>query len=92
MDESRSVAVVIVGRVQGVGYRAWTRGEAAARGLSGHVRNRADGAVEATFTGPAAAVEAMVEACRTGPPGARVEGVEMRAAEVGAETGFAIRR
>ncbi|TXM99864.1 acylphosphatase, partial [Methylobacterium sp. WL122] len=39
MDESRSVAVVIVGRVQGVGYRAWTQREAEARGLSGHVRN-----------------------------------------------------
>lgn len=93
MDESRSVAVVIVGRVQGVGYRAWTQRQAEARGLSGHVRNRADGAVEATFTGPAAAVDAMVQACRAGPPGARVERVETQAAEPEAGiAGFAIRR
>ena len=93
MDESRRIAVVIVGRVQGVGYRAWTQREAEARGLSGHVRNRVDGAVEASFTGPAAAVDAMVQACHTGPPGARVDRVETQAAapEAGG-AGFAIRR
>lgn len=92
MDEDRSVAVVIVGRVQGVGYRAWTRGEAEARGLAGHVRNRADGTVEAAFTGPAAVVDAMVEACRSGPPGARVERIDVTAGEPAAVTGFAIGR
>jgi acylphosphatase len=70
--EVRTVAAVIRGRVQGVGYRMWTRGEAARLGLSGHVRNRTDGAVEALFCGPPDAVATMLEACRRGPPGASV--------------------
>lgn len=93
MSEITSVAVVVVGRVQGVTYRAWTRREAEARGLSGHVSNRADGAVEAAFTGPADAVEAMVQACWAGTPGARVERVEVTAGEPSAgASGFAIRQ
>ena len=70
-----SVHVRIVGLVQGVGYRAWCKREADARGLSGWVRNRATGEVEAVFSGPRAAVDAMIEACREGPPGARVREV-----------------
>ena len=72
---NRTVAVVIHGRVQGVGYRFWTRGEAARLGLSGYVRNRPDGTVETVFSGPPDAVAAMLEACRQGPPGARVQEV-----------------
>jgi acylphosphatase len=71
--------VVIRGRVQGVGYRAFAEYTALDRGLRGWVRNRRDGAVEAMFVGSAAAVSAMVEACRMGPPGARVDGIEERA-------------
>ncbi len=44
-----SLHVSITGRVQGVGYRAFVEGEAVARGLSGWVRNRRDGSVEAVF-------------------------------------------
>lgn len=69
--------VVVRGRVQGVGYRAWTEDAARARGLEGWVRNRRDGVVEAVFAGPADLVEAMVEACRRGPPGARVDTVDV---------------
>lgn len=72
---TRAVQVVIRGRVQGVGFRFWTQAEAQRLGLSGHVRNRADGSVEAVFVGPEEVVSAMVEACRRGPPGARVEDV-----------------
>jgi acylphosphatase len=50
----RAAHVRIVGRVQGVGYRAWTVDEARRRGLSGWVRNRSDGDVEAVFSGPPA--------------------------------------
>ncbi|MGE0749327.1 MAG: acylphosphatase [Variibacter sp.] len=74
--------VVIRGRVQGVGFRYWTQGEALRLGLEGFVRNRRDGTVEAMFSGPTAAVEAMLAACRQGPPGARVTAVEP-APEVG---------
>ena len=68
--------VVIRGRVQGVGYRAWTERQALARGLEGWVRNRRDGSVEAVVVGPSETVADMLEACRRGPAGARVDAVE----------------
>ena len=71
----RTVRVVVSGRVQGVGFRAWLAPQAATRGVSGWVRNRWDGSVEALFSGEASAVEAMIAACRTGPSWATVEGV-----------------
>jgi acylphosphatase len=70
--------VAICGRVQRVGFRAWTEYTALERGLEGWVRNRPDGSVEAVFAGPAATVEAMLEACRRGPPGARVDRIDQR--------------
>jgi acylphosphatase len=68
--------IVVRGRVQGVGYRAWAEDTAILNGLDGWVRNRRDGAVEALFAGQPAAVDAMIEACRRGPPSARVEALE----------------
>ena len=68
--------VMIRGRVQGIGYRAWTEYTALDLGLEGWVRNRRDGTVEALFAGPQEAVAAMLEACRQGPPGARVAAVD----------------
>ena len=68
--------VVIRGRVQGVGYRAWTEYTALEVGLEGWVRNRRDGTVEALFAGPQEVVETMLKACRQGPPGARVEAID----------------
>jgi acylphosphatase len=70
--------VVIRGRVQRVGYRAWTEYIALDQGLEGWVRNRQDGAVEAVFAGPAPAVAEMIDACRQGPPGARVDAIDAR--------------
>jgi len=81
--------VVIRGRVQGVGYRAWTEYAALERGLAGWVRNRRDGSVEAVFAGSADAVEQMIEACRHGPPGARIDAIDQREATPG---DFALRR
>ena len=75
-DGVRSVRVRISGRVQGVGFRAWTERRASALGLSGWVRNLPCGEVEALFCGPPAAVEAMLTACREGPRLARVEDIE----------------
>jgi acylphosphatase len=72
--------VVARGMVQGVGYRAFVADEAARHGVVGWVRNRRDGSVEAVFNGPAAAVEATVSACRKGPWGARVDGIDRRQA------------
>ena len=67
--------VVIQGRVQGVGYRAWVEYQARAAHLEGWVRNRRDGSVEAVFAGHAKAVAEMVALCRHGPPSAKVEAV-----------------
>jgi len=73
----KTVRVVVTGGVQGVGYRAWVERDAVARGLSGWVRNRRDGSVEALFSGETAVVDAMIEACRSGPRMAAVEDVEV---------------
>jgi acylphosphatase len=68
--------VLIHGRVQGVGFRAWIHHQAELHGLKGWVRNRRDGAVEAVFSGPDDLVEVMLKACRQGPRGSVVERVE----------------
>jgi acylphosphatase len=70
--------VIIRGRVQGVGYRAWTEDEALRRDLEGWVRNRRDGTVEAVFSGPEDEVDSMLAACRQGPRGAHVEAVDVQ--------------
>ena len=72
--------VVIHGRVQGVGYRAFVEDEAVRLGLHGWVRNRRAGSVEALLAGTDEAVDAMIELCRMGPQGARVDRIERRAA------------
>ena len=75
--QPRIVHLVIRGRVQGVGFRAWTQHQAQLRGIEGWVRNRRDGAVEALLSGREDAVEAMLDACREGPSTRRVEDVEV---------------
>ncbi|MCC2977630.1 acylphosphatase [Sphingomonas sp. PL-96] len=65
----------ITGRVQGVAYRAWMIDQAQSLGITGWVRNRADGSVEAVVAGPAEQVEALLTRVRHGPSGARVADV-----------------
>jgi acylphosphatase len=67
-ETRRHVQLVIRGRVQGVSFRAWAVSEAERRGLHGWVRNRADGSVEALMAGRAEEIDAMIDACRNGPP------------------------
>ncbi|OKO85547.1 acylphosphatase [Bradyrhizobium sp. AS23.2] len=67
--------VMIRGRVQGVGYRAWVEYQATTSGLEGWVRNRRDGSVEALFAGTPKHVADMVALCRHGPPSSRVDSV-----------------
>ena len=69
--------VVVEGYVQGVGYREFTRRAALRLGVSGWVRNRSDGAVEALIYGPLAAVEALVAEMRQGPRFAAVESLSV---------------
>jgi acylphosphatase len=68
--------VIVRGRVQGVGYRAWVEHEATARGLEGWVRNRRDGSVEALFSGAGETIGEMIALCRRGPPMARVDALD----------------
>lgn len=72
MNEMRSVHVRIEGRVQGVGYRAWLEAVATDHDLSGWVRNRRDGTVEAVLHGPSGSVAQVLEQCRRGPLAAHV--------------------
>jgi acylphosphatase len=75
MSDTCIVHLVIRGRVQGVGFRAWTQHQGQLRGLSGWVRNRGDGSVEALVSGPPAEVAQMVAVCRQGPRGSAVTDV-----------------
>jgi acylphosphatase len=69
--------VVVSGRVQGVFFRDSIRRLAEQHGVAGWVRNTWDGTVEAVFEGEPDEVDRMVEFCRKGPPGARVENVDV---------------
>jgi acylphosphatase len=69
--------VVVSGRVQGVFFRSETQDEAYRQNVTGWVRNLPDGRVEAVFEGEKAKVDALIEFCRRGPPGARVSKVDV---------------
>jgi len=72
--------VLIRGRVQGVGYRAWLEFRASGLDLRGWVRNRRDGSVEALFEGTEDVVAAMIGSCWRGPASARVDDIDEQAA------------
>lgn len=80
----------ITGRVQGVGYRAWFEEQARALVLSGWVRNRRDGSVEAVIAGPDEAVERMTALARRGPPPALVIEVLVTEHEQAPAAGFTV--
>ncbi|KAF8118907.1 hypothetical protein N665_0002s0209 [Sinapis alba] len=90
-DSSKTVRMVIKGRVQGVCYRNWTVENAEQLGVKGWVRNRRDGSVEALFYGPPEAVEEMQQRCRRGPPAAMVTGLEAFPSTEEPGTGFEYR-
>jgi acylphosphatase len=75
------VRVRIHGRVQGVFFRNWAMERARALGVRGWVRNRRDSSVELVAYGEDEAVETLVAACRTGPPAASVERIEVESEE-----------
>ena len=82
---------VVSGRVQGVGFRYFTQAIAARENLHGWVRNLPDGRVEAAAEGEADAMERFEHALRHGPPGARVEHVEVEhTVPGGRDTGFTV--
>ena len=69
----KCVRLRIEGRVQGVGFRAFVANEAHALGLDGWVRNRRDGGVEMVISGPTNRVDRMIERCRAGLSGSRID-------------------
>jgi acylphosphatase len=88
MGRGTAVRLRISGRVQGVAYRAWAERQASLLFLSGWVRNRRDGSVEAVLSGPEEAVLEMIERCRRGPPLARVAAVSQEIETAPVAPGF----
>ena len=91
-DRTTRVHMWVVGKVQGVWFRASTAERATALGLRGWVRNLADGRVEVVAEGPRAPLESLVAFCRQGPPLARVDEVDLRWEEPLGEGPFEVRR
>ncbi|CAK9868092.1 unnamed protein product [Sphagnum jensenii] len=75
--DTPQVHVRITGKVQGVYFRKWAREQAKLTTLNGWIRNCKDGSVEAVFSGKPAAVDNMLEKCKTGPVRAKVESLEV---------------
>ena len=89
-DERVAKRIVVHGDVQGVFFRDSTEKEAQKHGVSGWVKNRDDGAVEALFEGDADDVQAMVDFAKSGPSRADVEDVEVSDAEPEGGSGFQV--
>jgi acylphosphatase len=83
--------VRVTGRVQGVFYRAWAQGQARELGVSGWIRNCADGSVEALVEGDPNTLDLLIEKLRKGPPGAMVSELSVEPAETNGAEGFEIR-
>jgi acylphosphatase len=86
----KTVSIRITGLVQGVGYRAWAEKLARERGLSGWIRNRRDGSVEALVAGSPAKVDELIGYLWNGPTAARVDRVETQAAMEPMQLGFRV--
>ena len=84
--------VRVIGLVQGVFFRAWTREQAVRLGVSGWVRNCPDGSVEAQLEGDAEAVQRLTDLLGHGPDGARVDRIEITEAAAENSDGFDVRR
>ncbi len=80
--------IAVAGRVQGVGFRAFVRRNAARLGLDGWVRNRRDGTVEIMAIGERDAIDRLIEACNDGPPHAQVVELRVRGTVDDGATGF----
>lgn len=83
--------LMIQGRVQGVWYRNWTVETAQSLGLTGWVRNRADGSVEVLVEGALDAIERFVALAQDGPPAARVVRIDSTDVPVEGHAQFAKR-
>lgn len=80
--------VFVTGKVQNIGFRDWAVRQAQTLGVTGWVRNLRDGRVELLVAGEDEAAQALIEACRTGPPLARIDHIEARADSERVPKGF----
>lgn len=91
-DRLERLRIVITGRVQGVGYRWWFQNRAMEIGLTGWVRNRTNGAVEAEIQGTPDQLETLIRSAWQGPPLAKVILIDRNSiGAVDGETGFSRR-
>jgi acylphosphatase len=88
MTDRPAIRLMISGRVQGVGYRYWTVGEARRLGLEGWVRNLSDGRVEILALGPQDRLDRLENSCHAGPSSARVSAVARSLAADDGSRGF----
>ncbi len=77
MENMVRAYTIITGKVQGVFFRMETQRAARSHGVTGWVRNKMDGSVEAVFEGEEVDVKATLRWCRTGPPHALVSRVDV---------------
>ena len=85
--------IFVEGKVQGVYYRVWVRTQAEKLGLTGWVKNLADGRVEAVFEGPKDKVEEIISKCKIGSSVAGVKRIDIkREKATGEHAGFEIER
>jgi acylphosphatase len=91
VDERVRRRIEVYGRVQGVSFREGTKRHAERRGVTGWVRNRPDGSVEAVLEGAPSDVLSLVESCRVGPPWARVDRIDVHDEPPEGLTGFSVR-
>lgn len=87
----KAIDVVISGRVQAVGFRAFTRRNAVMLGVSGYVENMEDGRVHAVFEGEGHQLEKLLELVRQGPRSSEVREVKVQPAEPAGQQGFEVR-
>lgn len=78
MQQKARAHIFVSGEVQGVYYRAFTQKIAVSLKLKGWVRNLYDGRVEAVFEGNKEDIEQAITGCNSGPPGARVDDIEVQ--------------
>jgi acylphosphatase len=88
----RSVRILVTGRVQGVFFRKSTLDQALRLGLKGYLMNLPDGRVLVEAGGEPAAIEALISWCRQGPPGARVQNIQVDETEAPDVPTFVIKR
>lgn len=87
----KAVRIIVLGKVQGVFFRASAKAKASSLGLSGLVRNLGDGSVEIIAQGKSKAVDELVQWARKGPSAARVDSVRVNDLEHAQEhKGFVI--